>query len=234
MGKVNSEFNYRYQVIGETVWEKIKTLLGFLDSRKRALALEEVVKLKNKAMYEKLNYLKSTNAPLHEILELEGDIVEMESSQDEQNKNFDDARAEYAIIEKLLKEYYEIAEPTRLKHDDGTPYSDEEMFEVNAANEFTVWMVREMQSEIMANGHISAARIKNAMSNPVTWQTIKQLGLIDAKVKYFVGSVDPTKIKLLPVDTVKVAATEEDILALTQTKDASKKLASQRKETTFE
>jgi hypothetical protein len=26
--KFNSEFNYRYQVVGETPWEKIKTLLG--------------------------------------------------------------------------------------------------------------------------------------------------------------------------------------------------------------
>ncbi len=27
---LNSEFNYRYQVIGSTPWEKLKTLKGFL------------------------------------------------------------------------------------------------------------------------------------------------------------------------------------------------------------
>ena len=40
--KFNSEFNYRYQVIGDTAWEKIKTLQGFLEGRVRAAALEEV------------------------------------------------------------------------------------------------------------------------------------------------------------------------------------------------
>jgi hypothetical protein len=34
--KFNSEFNYRYQVIGDTPWEKIKTLQGFLEGRIRA------------------------------------------------------------------------------------------------------------------------------------------------------------------------------------------------------
>ena len=39
---LNSEFNYRYQVIGSTPWEKIKTLQGFLVGRKRAAVLEGV------------------------------------------------------------------------------------------------------------------------------------------------------------------------------------------------
>jgi len=30
---LNSEFNYRYQVIGDTIWEKIKTLEGALATR---------------------------------------------------------------------------------------------------------------------------------------------------------------------------------------------------------
>ena len=29
--KLNTEFNYRYQVIGDTAWERIKTLKGFLE-----------------------------------------------------------------------------------------------------------------------------------------------------------------------------------------------------------
>jgi len=45
--KFNTEFNYRYQVIGCTPWEKIKTLKGFLEGRIRAQALEEVGKLKH-------------------------------------------------------------------------------------------------------------------------------------------------------------------------------------------
>ena len=46
---LNSEFNYRYQVIGSTPWEKIKTLQGFYVGRKRAAVLEEVAELKYQA-----------------------------------------------------------------------------------------------------------------------------------------------------------------------------------------
>jgi hypothetical protein len=49
---LNSEFNYRYQVIGSTPWEKIKTLQGFLVGRKRAAVLEEVAALKHQAKIE--------------------------------------------------------------------------------------------------------------------------------------------------------------------------------------
>jgi hypothetical protein len=211
MSKLNSEFNYRFQVVGETVWEKIKTLLGFVDGRKRAVALEKVSEIKKRAAYEKLNYLKTTNAPLHEILEFEADILEMESGILEEKKNFQDARDELKILETFLAELYAIAEPTRLKHSDGTPYSDEEMFEVNAANEFTVWMAREMQAEIIANGRPSSARIKNAMSNPVTWAALKQIGIIDASTKYIAGSVDPTAIQLVPIDLPKLTFSQEEL-----------------------
>ena len=46
---LNSEFNYRYQVNGETPWEKLKQLQNFLESRKRAAALEKVADLKRRA-----------------------------------------------------------------------------------------------------------------------------------------------------------------------------------------
>jgi len=45
-----------------------------------------------------------------------------------------------------------IAEPTRIES-----YSDEEMFEANAANEFTVNIGREIQAEMIANGRPSPA-----------------------------------------------------------------------------
>lgn len=196
MAKLNNEFNYRYQVIGETVWEKIKTLHGFLDGRKRAAVLETVADLKAKAKYAELKHLKSIDALPHVILELEADIIEMESFFEESKRNFEQNKDEIKIIEKLLKECYEIAEPTRLKHKDGTPYSDEEMFEVNAANEFTVLLAREMQAEVIANGRPSAAKIKNAMSNPLTWTALKNIGLIPKETPLIASNIDPTTIQL--------------------------------------
>jgi hypothetical protein len=196
MAKLNSEFNYRYQVIGETVWEKIKTLHGFLDGRKRAAILETVSDLKTKAKYAELEHLKSIDALPHVIMELEADIIEMESFFEESKRNFEQNRDEIKIIEKYLAECYELAEPTRLKHKNGTPYTDEEMFEVNAANEFTVLLAREMQAEVIANGRPSAAKIKNAMSNPLTWTALKNVGLIPKETPLIGSSIDPTIIQL--------------------------------------
>jgi hypothetical protein len=205
MAKLNSEFNYRYQVIGETLWEKIKTLQGFLDGRKRAAVLEKVAELKRKAKFAELEHLKTVPALPHVLLELEAKIIEMESCQEEQARNFEQNRQEIAILERYLAECYELAEPTRLKHPDGSPFTDEEMFEVNAANEFTVLLAREMQAEVIANGRPSAAKIKNAMSNPITWQALKNIGIIPAETQLIAGSIDPTNIQLIATEDLALA-----------------------------
>ena len=126
---LNSEFNYRYQVIGSTPWEKIKTLQGFLVGRKRAAVLEEVSALKHQAKIEELKHLKTVPALPHIILNLQAEIVEAESFLDDQKHAFELNRKEIKILEKLMTELYIEVEPTRLKHEDGTPYTDDEMFE---------------------------------------------------------------------------------------------------------
>ena len=195
--KLNTEFNYRYQVIGDTPWERIKTLKGFLEGRIRAQALEEVGKLKYQAKLSKLNYLKNGGEGLeHEILELKAEIIEAESHQGSLKEAFELTQDEIKILKKLIKELYAIAEPTRIKG-----YTDEEMFEANAANEFTVNMGREIQSEMIANGRPSAARIRNAMSNPHTWNALKQIGLIPKKTKILEGNINPQlKIELKGIE----------------------------------
>jgi len=195
--KFNTEFNYRYQVIGDTPWERIKTLKGFLEGRIRAQALEEVGKLKYQAKLSKLNYLKNGGEGLeHEILELKAEIIETESHEGTLKEAFELTKDEIKILKKLIKELYVIAEPTRIKG-----YTDEQMFEANAANEFTVNMGREIQSEMIANGRPSAARIRNAMSNPHTWNALKQVGLIPQQTKILEGNIDPQlKIELKGVE----------------------------------
>ena len=195
--KFNTEFNYRYQVIGDTPWERIKTLKGFLEGRIRALALEEVSKLKHQAKLSKLNYLKNGGEGLeHEILELKAEIIELESHQGSLEEAFELTKDEIKILKKLLKELYVIAEPTRIKG-----YTDEQMFEANAANEFTVNIGREIQAEMIANGRPSAAKLRNAMSNPHTWNALKQIGLIPKQTKILEGNIDPQlKIELKGVE----------------------------------
>jgi len=195
--KFNTEFNYRYQVIGDTPWERIKTLKGFLEGRIRALALEEVDKLKFQAKLSKLNYLKNGGQGLeHEILELKAEIIEAESHHGSLKEAFELTKDEIKILKKLLKELHDIAEPTRIKG-----YTDEQMFEANAANEFTVNIGREIQAEMIANGRPSAAKLRNAMSNPHTWSALKEVGLIPKKTKILEGNIDPQlKIELKGVE----------------------------------
>jgi hypothetical protein len=175
---LNSEFNYRYQVIGSTPWEKIKTLQGFLVGRKRAAVLEEVAELKYQAKLEEIKHLKTVPALPHILLNLQAEIIELESHLDDQKHAFELNRKEITILEKLMAELYAEVEPSRLKHEDGTPYTDDEMFEANANYEFTVTVGREIQSEIIAMGRPSPAKLLNAMSNPQTLQSLMQIGLI--------------------------------------------------------
>ena len=202
--KLNKEFNYRYQVIGDTPWERIKTLKGFLEGRIRALALEEVGKLKHQAKLSKLNYLKNGGEGLeHEILELKAEILEAESHFGSLEEAFELTKDEIKILKKLLKELYVIAEPTRIKG-----YTDEEMFEANAANEFTVNIGREIQAEMIANGRPSPAKLRNAMSNPHTWNALKGIGLIPKETKILEGNINPQlKIELTGVEDEVISDT---------------------------
>ena len=195
--KLNTEFNYRYQVIGDTPWEKIKTLKGFLEGRVRAAALEEVGDLKNQAKVSKLKHLQNGGNGLeHEILELKAEILEAESHEATAKEAFELNTKEIEILKGLLDELYVIAEPTRI-----AGYSDEEMWEANQANEFTVNIGREIQAEMIANGRPSPAKLRNAMSNPHTWNALKKIGLIPQQTKILEGNINPTlKIELKGVE----------------------------------
>ena len=195
--KFNSEFNYRYQVIGDTPWEKIKTLQGFLEGRVRAAALEEVGNLKNQAKVSKLKHLQNGGNGLeHEILELKAEILESQSHEATAKEAFQLNTKEIEILKGLLDELYVIAEPTRIPG-----YTDEEMWEANQANEFTVSIGREIQAEMIANGRPSPAKLKNAMSNPHTWNALKKIGLVPKETKILIGNTDPMlKIELKGVE----------------------------------
>jgi hypothetical protein len=194
--KFNSEFNYRYQVVGETPWARIKTLQGFLEGRKSTALLEKASGLRHQAKLSELEYLRKDNALPHVLLDKQADLVEYESSRSIEIEAFKLNRQEIQILETLLAELYAIVEPTRAKHDDGTPYTDEEMFELNAANEFTAMIGKDIYAEIAANGRPSPAKLRNAMSNPYTFAALKKCGLIPEQTQFVEGSVDPLQIDL--------------------------------------
>lgn len=170
---LNSEFNYRHQVIGSTPWEKLKTLKGFLVGRVRAAVLEECAELKYQAKLAELEHLKNNSGLLHIILNLQAEILELESHLDDQKHAFELNRTEIELLKRLIAELYIEVEPTRL-----AGYTDDQMFEANANYEFTVTIGREIQAEIIANGRPSPAKLLNAMSNPQTLQTLMAIGIV--------------------------------------------------------
>jgi hypothetical protein len=215
--KLNTEFNYRYQVIGNTPWEKIKTLQGFLEGRVRAAALQEVGQLKFEAKIAKLKHLQETGLE-HEVLELRAEIMEAESFHQTEEECYKLNLDEIEIINKLLKELYVIAEPTRIKG-----YTDEEMYEANAANEFTVNIGREIQAEMIANGRPSPAKLRNAMSNPYTWNALKSVGLIPKETKMLEGNINPAlEITLNVVEDENLYLNENKAGVLVDIRDKKK------------
>ena len=101
--KLNSEFNYRYQVIGETPWEKIKTLKGFLEGRKRAACLEEVAAKKRLAKEMELENCIKNNALPHVILNLEAELLESKSFDEGQTEAWELNRQEIKFLENYIK-----------------------------------------------------------------------------------------------------------------------------------
>jgi len=174
--KFNSEFNYKYQVMGCTPWERIKILKGFLEGRVRAVALEEVSHLQHDALLAEMAFLKTNGAPEHKQMRLQAKIIESASHMVITDEAYELNRKEIDILNKLLAECYEMAEPTRIEG-----YSDEEMFEANAEHEFAVLTLREMQSEIVANGRPLSATVLHAMTSAHVLTAVLQSGLLPAE-----------------------------------------------------
>jgi len=189
--KYNSEFNYRFLVEGETIWAKIKTLQGFLEGRIRAKGLEEIGKLKLEAKREEYENSEKTKSPSWIVKKLKVELMEAENWIASENDGFCKNNEEIEILEKLLAEAFEIAEPTRING-----HSDEQMWEANQANEYTVKVAKDIQSEIIANGRPSAMTVRQAMSAPETWEAVKQIGLVPNDCHLITGSNDPQKITL--------------------------------------
>lgn len=190
--KLNTEFNYRYQVQGETVWEKIKTITGFLDGRQRAAVLGDISSIKMEAKREKLKWMQAEGTPIHEQLEIRAEILELESHEPALRAALELNKQEIQFLEKYLSELYEEAEHTRIPS-----YTDEQMFEANAALEFTVWIAKEIQAEIIANGRPSPAKLRNAMSNPMSFNALKEIGLIPPDTMLITGGITDGEPRLI-------------------------------------
>ena len=173
MSRLNTLFNYRYQIEGCTPWARVHHLEEFLAGRVRAAALEEVSRLKYEAKVQEYEHLKSIGALPHVLLNLEAEIIETESFFPSQEKAFKQNLEEIEDIKQFLAEVLVIAEPTRIPG-----YTNDQMFEANEGLEFTVNLARDMQAQIVVSGRPLATQVRNAMSNPFTREALQKIGLL--------------------------------------------------------
>ena len=147
--------------------------------------------MKIEALEEELEAAILGSTSSWKIKNLKVKLLEAENFLESESDGFIKNDEEIQILEKLLAEAFEIAEPTRLQG-----YSDEEMWEANQANEYTVKVAKDMQAEMIANGRPSAMLIRQAMSNPQTWEAVKEIGLVPEDCELIAGNNDPQKIQL--------------------------------------
>ena len=187
MARLNTKFNYLTQIEGNTVWERIKTLQGFIEGRKRAMALKEVNKLESEAMEAELEDARA-NKPIWEVKRLEAKKVEWDSVQEQLKKDWE-------LCETELKELLEIqdmlyAQAERYTHPDGTPYTDDEMFEANAELEFVTMAAKEIQASIIAHGRPTPTQVRWLMSCPKGEEFLRAIpNLVPQDMKLLTGLV---------------------------------------------
>lgn len=188
--KSMSEFEYRHLSRGLTIWEKLRELERYLVTKRRAAKQQAVDEKRSLAKRAKLKHLKENSGLEHEILELEADILVEESFAEEAAELYNLNLEEIALLERLVAEARGIAEHTRIPG-----YTDEQMFDANAANEYTAGMVKKLQADFIATGCLNPVTLKDAMLVPQTFVALKQLGYLPPDTGFLLPSNDPMKIE---------------------------------------
>lgn len=166
MARVNHNVNYIYDVDGETVWEKLRVIRGFLQDREIAyesalIGKEETAKLD----FDSKEYKKAM----------------VFNTQVEQN--IQDCANEIKFL-KEFEAYLAIeAEKTRLPGK-----SDDEMYEINYFHEMEVRLVRKAQAQIAACGQLNEELMLRLMKNKGALRICVQQGLLTQDILTYVDT----------------------------------------------
>ena len=160
MAQMNHNVNYLTSIDGITVWERLRVIRNFIQDRTLALAMAE--------MQEEKNDEKLEDSALDKYERREIELYRPQSIQ-----LIKDAKAEIEFLVKLEKELTVRAEETRIEGK-----SDEEMYEINYFEELVQINLLQVQSEMMAHGHISAETMKILIKNPFAMNRVIELGFL--------------------------------------------------------
>lgn len=169
MARVNHNANYLYDVDGETVWEKLRTIRGMLDDRRRAYKLAVLSKEENEEKYKE-------------------DTSSFEYKKWIINKDFQESIAQDCANEIKFLESFELylsseAEKTRIPGK-----TDDEMYEINFFHEMEVRLVRRAQAQIMTRGVLDEELTLRLMRNKSALALCVQQGLVTDKITHVINT----------------------------------------------
>jgi hypothetical protein len=160
MARVNRNASYIFDVDGETVWEKLKSIRSMLDDRKRAYQHAILAKEKSETLdkdsFEYKKYLI--------------------------DKDFNDGLIQDCVNEiKFLEEFESYlskeAEKTRIPGK-----TDDEMYEINFFEELKTRLVRKAQAQIITTGRISDDILLRIAKNKDALNTCIEQGLLSKEI----------------------------------------------------
>ena len=166
MSRVNHNANYIFDVDGETVWEKLRTIRGMLDDRRRAYQIA---------------LLKQEQAEAESEAKKEEDIYKYREyliNKDFQLSLIEDCKNEVEFLEKFETYLTQEAEKTRIPGK-----TDDEMYELNFFQELKTRLVRKAQAQIISTGRIQEDTLLRLMKNNDALDACIQQGLLTSDVK---------------------------------------------------
>lgn len=166
MARVNHNAQYIYDVDGETIWEKLRSIRIMLDDRRRALELS-LIGIDESKSKEKDEFEKRREA------------IEMPF----QLSLIEDCKNEIKFLEEFESYLAVEAEKTRI-----AGKTDDEMYEINFFHELEVRLVRKAQAQIASCGRIQDDLLLRLMKNKGALNICVQQGLLTADIQNFIDT----------------------------------------------
>lgn len=152
-----------YDVDGETVWEKLRTIRGMLEDRRRAYTIGQLNKEENAQKFK-----KDTDSFKYRKWLI--------------NKDFNDSLLEDCANEIKFLEVFESFLTTEAEKTRIPGKTDDEMYEINYFHEMEVRLVRRAQAQIMTRGALDEELMLRLMKNRNALNLCIEQGLISEQV----------------------------------------------------
>jgi hypothetical protein len=163
MGWRNSDFQNSNFIISDAYspWEQYRILKDQLSDRQIALASVQAMKYRMEAKRLELKSLSKKKRLL-----AAAELVEIDAQMPQVLENIEYAKNEIKSLENHIQYIMPDCEATRRKNEDGTPWTDLEMFQIVQQGEWKYRLIDRIRNEIVCHTTIEPETLRVAMSHP--------------------------------------------------------------------